>query len=422
MRSRILVTAIAAGLFMNSHAALAAAATNNSENTPSQAASQAAAELAQLRAALADLQAKVASLEERTEAQSDINVSVGQAVETTQKAMTANDVKVSSLQTVFGNTTLSGKVFLDFTHVNQRTSDGGKTNATGTGTDVKRFYLGVSHAFDDTWSANLTTDFNYVSSIGQTSLFVKKAYVQGKFSPAAVLRVGSSDMPWIPFAEGLYGYRYVENTLTDRLKFGASADWGVHLAGDLGAAKKANYAVSMVNGGGFRNPSRSQGVDFEGRLGFTPIDGVVVAVGGYSGQLGKDTQTNSALHTARRGDILAAYVGKSFRFGGEYFTARNWNNVLSAASDKANGYSFWGSASVATDVNVFARYDHADLSTRLDDNAQDKYFNLGVEYLVTKGFKLAGVWKHDDADKSVSSLLVRNTKTNEIGLWGELAF
>ena len=31
--------------------------------------------------------------------------------------------------------------------------------------------------------------------------------------------------------EGVYGYRYVENTLVDRIKFGNSADWGVHVLG-----------------------------------------------------------------------------------------------------------------------------------------------------------------------------------------------
>jgi hypothetical protein len=40
---------------------------------------------------------------------------------------------------------------------------------------VKRFYLGVDHKFNDVWSANLTTDFNYVSGDGETNLLVKKA-------------------------------------------------------------------------------------------------------------------------------------------------------------------------------------------------------------------------------------------------------
>jgi hypothetical protein len=60
-------------------------------------------------------------------------------------------------------TTLSGKAFVDLTHVAEK-GDGVKTDNTGTGLDVTRFYLGVDHTFNDIWSANLTTDFAYSSA------------------------------------------------------------------------------------------------------------------------------------------------------------------------------------------------------------------------------------------------------------------
>ncbi|KAG1254303.1 hypothetical protein G6F68_010914 [Rhizopus microsporus] len=118
-------------------------------------------------------------------------------------------------------------MFFDLTNID-KTSNGKDTAASGTGLDVKRFYLTVDHKFNDIWSANLTTDFQYSSAIGNTELFVKKAYVQGSFDPAFNLRVGAADMPWIPYVEKFYGMRYVENTLTDRLKYGNSSDWGLH--------------------------------------------------------------------------------------------------------------------------------------------------------------------------------------------------
>jgi hypothetical protein len=284
----------------------------------------------------------------------------------------------------------------------------------------------VDHKFNDIWSANLTTDFSYVSGDGQTNLYVKKAYLQGKFDPAAVLRVGSADMPWVPFAESYYGFRYVENTLIDRLKYGTSADWGLHLGGDLGANKVASYAVSVVNGNGYKNPSRSKGVDFEGRVGFVPFEGMVVAVGGYSGHLGRETENIDALHTARRGDVMVAYADKTVRVGAEYFTAKNWGNlVLSPIADKADGYSVWGSVALSDDVSLFARYDNASLSKDIDGAAKDVYYNLGLQYQVAKGFKLAGVWKHQKQDRTVAApapLHVQNVKTNEVGVFGEVAF
>lgn len=324
-----------------------------------------------------------------------------------------------------GDTSLSGKMFFDFTNINQKNSDSGKTDATGTGLDVKRFYLGVDHQFDDIWSVNVTTDFNYVGNDGETQVYVKKAYVQGKFSKAAVLRIGSADMPWIPFVEGYYGFRYVENTLVDRLHYGNSADWGVHLGGSVGENGMFNYAASMVNGGGYKHPSRNKNVDFEGRVAFMPVDGMVVALGGYSGKLGKETENVDAYNTADRADLMVAYASKSFRLGAEYFQSKNWNNVLTMASDKADGYSVWGSVGVADGVTLFARYDTAKLSKDLDPKKKDTYYNAGVEFDVTKGFKLAAVYKHEKGDYTADTPLpvhTANTKTDEIGVWGEVKF
>ena len=418
MRSKLIAVAIAAGLGLTSFAASAAPA-------QSRTAAASSSEVEQLKAQLAALQAKVEELEQRTDAQSDINVSTGQAVEKATNVTTASDKKLAALEKAVNNTTLSGKMFFDFTSIDDKNSDKGKSDKSGIGLDVKRFYLGVDHKFNDIWSANLTTDFNYASSDGQTSVFVKKAYVQGKFDQAAVFRIGSSDMPWIPFVEKYYGFRYVENTITDRLKYGNSADWGLHLGGDIGASKSLNYAVSVVNGNGYKNPGRSKGVDFEGRVGFVPFENMVVGIGGYSGHRGQETENIDAVHTAERGDFMVAYASKDFRLGAEYFTAKNWNNVLSPLADKADGYSVWGSVAVADDVNLFARYDSSKLSKSLDREAKDTYYNAGVEYQVTKGFKLAGVWKHGKVDKSVATPVpphVQNTKTNEIGVFGEVSF
>lgn len=415
MRSKLLVAAIAAGLGFSS---LAGAQTSKAPSAASHA------EIETLKAQLAAMQAKLDDLEQRADAQSDINVSTGQAIEKVQAAGN-NDKKLARLEKLVNDTTIGGKMYVDFSNIDQKNSDSGKTAASGTGLDVKRFYLSVTHNFDDIWSANLTTDFNYVGSDGQTNLFVKKAYVQGKFDQAAVLRLGSADMPWIPFVENVYGYRYVENTLIDRLKYGNSADWGVHLGGDVGAGKSVNYAVSVVNGNGYKNPGRSKSVDVEGRVGFVPFENMTVAVGGYSGKLGKDVQGVATPNRATRGDILVAYASKQFRLGAEYFTASDWNNVLTPYTDKADGYSVWGSVAVADGVSLFARYDNAKLSKNRDGAARDAYYNAGVEFQVTKGFKLAGVWKHEKADKTVGTPVpphVQNLKTNEIGVFGEVAF
>jgi hypothetical protein len=161
------------------------------------------------------------------------------------------------------NTSVGGRAFIDLTDLDSKTA-GVKNAASGFGLDVKRFYLILDHTFDETWSANLTTDFNYVTNdptkpgyTGESQLFIKKAYVQAKISDAFFVRAGSADLPWIPFVEGNYGYRYVEKMLVDRVGFGTTADWGVHVGGKM-ADGMFNYAVSTIEGNGYKNPTRSK--------------------------------------------------------------------------------------------------------------------------------------------------------------------
>lgn len=315
-----------------------------------------------------------------------------------------------------GSTTLSGTLFTDWTYLNQQ-QNGADTGATGYGIDVKRFYLGVDHGFDDIWSANLTTDFNYLKSDGETQLFVKKAFVQAKLSQAAAFRLGSADMPWIPFDESIYGYRFVENTLIDRLHFGNSADWGVHFLGSNGWS---NYAVSLVNGGGYKNPSRSKSMDWEGRWAFYPVSGLVIAIGGYTGDLGQNTATTPALHTANRQDALIAYKTALVTLGAEYFHASNFMPaaITTNATDSASGYSLFGSVQIAANgTALFARYDNADPSKDLDPSKKDKYYNAGISFPANRNITWAVAYKYEDLADNTTDL-----KNREIGLWAQIKF
>ena len=277
MRSHLLAAAVVASLGLVSADAFAAPASTGVSQAQLQ---QLQAQIAALQAQVQQLQNDSQALQAQSDAQSEVNITQAQALEGAQKTQTS----VDKLAKLVNDNKIGGRMFFDLTNID-KTSNGKDTAASGTGLDVKRFYLTVDHKFNDIWSANLTTDFQYSSAIGNTELFVKKAYVQGSFDPAFNLRVGAADMPWIPYVEKFYGMRYVENTLTDRLKYGNSSDWGLHGFGNLG--NNFNYAVSVVSGAGYKNPTRSKGMDVEGRVAYTPNENFVVAVGGYSGKLGK---------------------------------------------------------------------------------------------------------------------------------------
>jgi hypothetical protein len=384
---------------------------------------------------LDDAQAKLELLQAQVEA---LQASIDQ--------MRKDDVKQTPAWKAMdwaSSTKISGKAFFNVSNISQSHTDllGNKTDdiQEGTQTELKRFYIGVDHKFDDMFSANLTTDFRYNSNgtSKDVLVYVKKAYFQAKLAPELVVRVGAADLPWVPFVEGLYGYRFVENTLTDRTKFGTSSDWGVHLGGTFGN-NIFSYAVSAINGAGYKTLSRSSNtIDLEGRISANPIKNITLGIGGYSGKLGKDNEITNTRHRATRWTAVAAYTDSRIRAGVEYFAAKNWNNITTAAdptpapvtiNDKSNGWSAFGSFAFTPKIGVFGRYDWVKPSKDLHPGLKDNYFNVGVNYKPLDKIDLALVYKHDRVNNGTLSTSngtiggADEGKYNEIGLFGQLAF
>ncbi|ESQ84807.1 hypothetical protein AEAC466_07045 [Asticcacaulis sp. AC466] len=314
------------------------------------------------------------------------------------------------------DTKISGRMYADFTNIDQKV-DGVQTAPSGTGFDIKRLYIGIDHTFNDMFSANVTTDFQYSSAISSTEVYLKKAYVQAKFSDALVVRVGATDLPWVPYAEGIYGYRYVENTVADRTKFATSSDWGLHAAGDLG--QNFSYAVAAINGNGYKNPTRSKSMDFEGRLS-AKFDQLNFAIGGYTGKLGQDVPGVATPNTATRFNALAAYVGDRSRFGVEYFSANDYSAALvkdPLHEDKADGVSVFGSYRVTPIYTIFGRAEEVKPSKTLSPTKKDQYYNAGVSFAAFKGVSFSAVVKHDEVTS-----IGHKTTNNEVGIWTEVRY
>jgi outer membrane murein-binding lipoprotein Lpp len=345
-----------------------------------------------------------------------------------QSAVAANKPKPSWAD----NTQITGTFFGNLSNISQSpgatnnsAADAVGTKANGTGFDVKRAYLGVNHQFDDTYSASLLVDFASggnanVGGVSTTAAstftpgaavantpgtlvgaeVLKNAFIQAKYDPALIIQVGEASTPWIPFAEGIYGERYVEKTLVDLNKFGNSADWGVFAHGDL-ASGLFSYSVAAIDGAGYKTPDRSKGMDFEGRVN-AQYKGFVVAVGGYTGQEGDNIVTATPVpagltvyHTATRVDALAAYSNSLFHVGFEYFEASDWKVLTKAAADKSDGYSVFGTYNLTHKIAIFGRYDWGDPSQDLAPAEKNSYFNVGVSYEPVKVIDLALVYKHD---------------------------
>lgn len=308
----------------------------------------------------------------------------------------------ASFTTSMGKTTVSGKTYVDGTWKSDRTDNGGKNAKSGYGFDVKRFYMTFDQQFNSMWSARFRTDIETGDSASHTNaynVYVKNAYIQAHFNKAFQLRAGLADMPWIPYVEHLYGYRYVEHVLVDRAKFGNSADLGLHAMGKLDGGK-VDYQLSAVNGGGYHNTARSNSIDVAGRLGFHPTDKTTIAIGGYEGKLGnkKYNTTPNAKNTAYRGDVVAAYVSKTVRFGVDGFYAKNWQTVTTNPSQKSYGASVWASYVLPTyghRWSVFGRYDYVRPDNNVNSGEHENYANVGLQYKPIKALRVAAVYKID---------------------------
>lgn len=425
------------------------------------------------------LKAEVAALKARLDNQDDAQAQSRAQVEQAQAQAQAASAQTQALQTQlaaqatavpgqiqtalakqpkpkpqwFDSTSVSGRMYFNVSSINQKVNGvrpAGEPNGitNGTGFNVKRFYLSVDHKFDDVFSADLTTDIS--NAVGRTSngdfnvltapgdaqligrgLYVKKAYLQAKISPALTVRLGAADLPWVPYVEGIYNYRHIENTLIDRTGFGTSADWGVHVLGDL-AGGLFSYQVSVVDGAGYRNVKVTKAVDVEGRFSAN-YKGFFASVGGYTGKLGNKLQGTTDYNTASRVDALVGYKNKKFTIGGEYFHAHDYNNngvnyITTNVDDKADGYSAFGSVQFTPKLSAFGRYDWVKPRKDALPGLNDRYFNVGVQYSPAKIVDLALVYKRE---KAVNGTISTSNGTiggsgdgtyDEFGLFGQFRF
>lgn len=151
-----------------------------------------------------------------------------------------------------------------------------------------------------------------------------------------------------------------------------------------------------------------------------PVSGWVIAIGAYSGDLGQNTSITPALNTANRQNALIAYKTAVVTLGAEYFHAGNFTPaaITTTATDSASGYSLFGSTQIVANGTVlFARYDHAMPSERLDPSKTDTYYNAGIAIPVNRNIIWALAYKYEQLANSRSAL-----KTREIGVWAQVKF
>ena len=124
---------------------------------------------------------------------------------------------------------------------------------------------------------------------------------------------------------------------------------------------------------------------------------------------------------------LLAYTGGPFRAGIEYFNAENWTAVTTVATDKASGYSVFGSYQYDPQWSVFGRFDTVKPNkTTAPNKKEGGYWNLGLDYRPTSIVDLALVYKRDKLENGTLSTGngtiggSRDGTYDEIGIFGQV--
>ena len=446
---------------------------------PSKSEAELKSEVETLKTQVHELESRLdaqAQATQQTQAQVQTAQNQAQAAQTTaQAAQTQVAAQESQIETIpaqvesdtnkkiaplltgwFNDTKVGGTIFADFSSVSNRSNGyavgsagaiaAGNSQAAQNGVsyDIKRAYISIDHKFNSVFSADITTDFTYDSVTKASQLYIKKAYLQANLlGSELVVRGGSADMPWVPFVEGLYGYRYVDHVLIDNYSYGTSADWGLHAFGNLWD-NHIGYAVSVVDGQGYKvtpqgtiatsesitctsatstvtttpttptttttcaltpgTSARTHGVDVEYRLNAN-FDNVTVAVGGYDGHRGT-SYIQPTFYVAQRFDALAAYTSPLGRIGVEYLWAHYWNDVTQTNPAKTNtteGVSAFASVNFTKQFSLFGRYDYLKPQEDTAPHYDSNFFNVGLAYKPTNGVDLALVYKHESVIDGVLS-------------------
>jgi len=300
----------------------------------------------------------------------------------------------------------------------------GIPTATDTqGFDLNRAYLTAKYTIDSNNMVRITTDVKQENTLAKkTNVFLKYAYLQSKLAgDAAVLRLGVSHTPWVDYELALWKHAYFIDEPSSTFGYEASSDLGIGLKGKL-ADGMVKYFVTAVNGIGYTDIKKTNGIDYSGRIGVEPIKGLTLDVGYRSGYKGTKTSATTALGKQTLTRAMISYGTDTFRIGGDYMNNKD-KTVAAPFEDKL--MSGWGWVKLEGGFGLVARYDHEKSNKLIAalGNAEQKTNQViaGITYKHAKkvNFTLGYQSKKFTGYKYVANDTFKDTK---IGLWAQFAY
>jgi predicted porin len=221
------------------------------------------------------------------------------------------------------------------------------------------------------------------------------------------------------YEEGLWQHRYVSTVYADGYGFDDSADYGVALKGVFmeGLVK---YFASLVNGGGYSNPDKTDALDYGVRLTVSPLEGLDISGHYRDGKRGRKTLANPNAddHTLWQG-LISYGIGQA-RIGAGYID--NTVTTVAGAETQNTGFDLWAWYNFSPEYGAFGRYDHKK-QTVTGNNTDEKLdrFIVGLEYLYSKTLRFSAVYDHTNVANS-GNTPGTTKETDKYGLYSQFAF
>jgi hypothetical protein len=254
---------------------------------------------------------------------------------------------------------------------------------------LRRAYLTFDYAYDSDFSFRLRFEMNSPGDFTTSAKlvpFVKDLYMRWRRAGHQVY-LGISGTPTWGLSESIWGYRNVEKTPLDLLKFGSSRDFGVAARGRLDENGIVRYHVMVGNGASTKSET-NQGKKGYAALEIRPGSGLVVQA--YADYDDRPDETDRATFQG-----FAGWQGENARVG--VLAARQRREVAGSPTLNLDVVSAFGVVRVNERVALLARYDRtfdpnpdgAKISyLPFDPTAESNFLLGGIDITVHEGFHL----------------------------------
>jgi len=286
-------------------------------------------------------------------------------------------------------------IYFDYTY---DLTDDGCLTASRTDQNNSFLFRRVYFNYENKISKNIKFRFRYDADrqAGEKLRpFVKHLFLEwSDLIPKSKTKIGMIEtLTWNPITENKWGYRSVAKTLLDNYEDvtgqsidASAADLGISLSGVI--TKEVRYAFMVCNGSGYAHKENDKYKKFTGKLHIIPIAGL-----SFVGYIDHEKQSkNEKAVTYKAGAFFEMVEG--LVIGGEWFVYDSEVNKIDDKQFNRSGFSVFGRyAAIPDQLNVFARYDHYEPNTEVEEDEMNLII-AGLDYIpVNSSFKIQpNIW------------------------------